>query len=70
MDSDDVRRFEEAVHVFADSVVMFNDTMAMTATNADSVSQGRGAVYSESDILGLTEKYRLGTNDLIKRLNT
>ena len=70
MDSEDVRRFEEAVHVFADSVVMFNDTMAMTATNADSVSKGGDIIYSERDILGLIEKYRLGTNDLVKRLNT
>ncbi len=70
MDLQDVHRFEKAVHVFADSVACFNDTMAMTATNVDSVSRGGDIIYSESDILGLTEKYCLGTNDLIKRLNT
>jgi hypothetical protein len=77
MDSSDVHglelctyRFERAVHVFADSVACFNETMAMTSKNAVSVSAGWGVKYTEEDILDLTEKYGLTENALIKRLNT
>ncbi len=70
MEGHDVERFVKACHLFADSVACFNETMAMTAENADRVSKGYSIAYDEEAILSLTDKYRLGTNDLIKRLNT
>ena len=68
MNSDDVERFQNACHLFADSVACFNETMAMTAENADRVSNGYTVAYTEATILELTQKYKLTEEHVKVRL--